>query len=213
MIESYSQWAQLWPFAILMIVLASWALYHFLAPRSWREWAGAGAVQAFIIALYAEMYGFPLTIYFLTTFLPLDIPLVHFSGHLWATLLGYGAVGAVIEMVIGYLFVLAGVILIIRGWTRVYFARGELLAEGVYGIVRHPQYSGIFLAIVGQLIHWPTLPTLVLGPLIVAAYVHLARREEAHLIKTFGDAYLAYSRQVPMFIPRWRSVGASLGIS
>ena len=81
----YDQWLSLWPYAVLMIALGSWALYHFFAPASWREWAGAGLVQAFIIALYAEMYGFPLTIYFLTSALPLDIPLLHYSGHLWAT--------------------------------------------------------------------------------------------------------------------------------
>ena len=83
MTETYANWLQLWPYAILTIVIASWAFYHFLAPASWRDWAGAGLVQAFIIALYAEMYGFPLTIYVLTSFLPIEIPLVHESGHLW----------------------------------------------------------------------------------------------------------------------------------
>ena len=78
----FQHWLELWPYALLMIVVASWALYHFLAPASWREWTGAGLVQAFIIALYAEMYGFPLTIYLLTSALSLDIPLVHSSGHL-----------------------------------------------------------------------------------------------------------------------------------
>src|SRR3546814_8629580 len=75
------------------------------------------------------------------------------------------------------------------------------------GVVRHPQYTGIFLAIFGQLVHWPTIPTLALGPVIVLAYVHLARREEAQLIlQRFGDAYLAYRQQVHMFFPRWRTV-------
>lgn len=79
----FQKWLGLWPYALLMIVIASWAFYHFLAPASWREWTGAGLLQAFIIALYAEMYGFPLTIYLLTSALPLNIPLVHSTGHLW----------------------------------------------------------------------------------------------------------------------------------
>ena len=198
------QWTDFWPYAILMIVIVSWPLYRFLAPRSWREWAGAGLVQAFIIALFAEMYGFPLTIYALTSFLHLKIPLVHSSGHLWASLLGYGAFGAMVEMTIGFMFVVTGVVLIARGWMEVYRSDGHLVTGGVYGIIRHPQYAGIFLAIFGQLVHWPTTPTLVLAPAIVWAYVRLARREEAHLFGRFGGQYLEYRRQVPMFIPRWR---------
>ena len=206
MAENYSDWLQLWPYAILMIVIASWVLYHFLAPETWREWAGVGLVQAFIIALYAEMYGFPLTIYFLTSVLPLDIPLVHESGHLWATLLGYGDAGAVIEMMIGYVFVITGLLMIIKGWVRIYFAGWKLLTDGVYGIVRHPQYTGIFLAVFGQIVHWPTIPTLVLAPVIILAFVHLARHEEARLIEQFGPAYVAYQQRVPMFFPRWHTV-------
>lgn len=206
MTETYSDWLRLWPYAVFMTVIASWVLYHFVAPANWRDWAGAGLVQAFIIALYAEMYGFPLTIYFLTSVLPVDIPLVHYSGHLWATLLGYGQIGAGIEMTIGYAFVVTGLVMIIKGWIKVYSASGGLLTDGLYGIVRHPQYTGIFLAIFGQLVHWPTIPTLVLAPVIVVAYVHLAHREEARLTERFGDVYLSYRRQVPRFFPRWQTV-------
>jgi methanethiol S-methyltransferase len=196
-----------------MIVVASWALYHFVAPASWREWTGAGLVQAFIIALYAEMYGFPLTIYLLTSALSLDIPLVHSSGHLWATLLGYRLVGASVEMAIGLVFVVVGLLLIVKGWIRIYFSNGRLQTGGIYGIVRHPQYSGIFLVIFGQLVHWPTILTLMLAPAIVFAYVRLARREETQLIRQFGDAYRGYKRRVPMFVPRWRDMRRALAFS
>ena len=197
-------WADYWPYAVIMIVIASWVLYRYVAPQSWREWTGAGLVQAFIIALYAEMYGFPLTIYLLTGFLEIEIPAVHYSGHLWATLLGYGRLGAVIEMLIGYAFVAAGILMLVIGWRQVYHARryGRLATDGLYGVVRHPQYTGIFLAVLGQLVHWPTIPTLALSPLIVWVYVRLARREEARMVETFGDQYRAYQRQVPMFLPR-----------
>jgi methanethiol S-methyltransferase len=212
MAQAYHDWLQYWPYAILMIVIASWALYHFLAPASRREWTGAGLVQAFIIALYAEMYGFPLTIYVLVSVLPLEIPLVHSSGHLWATLLGFGRTGALIQMAIGFAFIFMGLIMIIKGWVRIYFAGGELVTHGIYDVVRHPQYTGIFAAIFGQLVHWPTIPTLALAPMIVLAFVHLARREEARLIEQFGDAYLDYRQRVPMFFPRWQLIRERLAI-
>jgi protein-S-isoprenylcysteine O-methyltransferase Ste14 len=206
----YNEWIGLWPYAVLLIVVGAWGIYHFLAPSGWREWAGAGLFQAFIIALYAEMYGFPLTIYFLTRILPVDIPLVHSSGHLWATLLGYGRLGAAVEMMLGYAFVVAGILLIIKGWVRVYFNDGELLRDGVYGVIRHPQYAGIFLIIFGQLIHWPTIPTLILAPGVIGLYAYLARREEAFLLELFGDRYRRYQQQVPMFVPKWRELRQAL---
>lgn len=201
--------AGMWPFAIIMIVVVSWVVYRYLAPKGWREWSRAGLLQAFIIALYAEMYGFPLTIYLLTAFFRIDIPWRHESGHLWATLLGFGAVGDMVEMLIGLVFIMAGISLLIAGWREVYHAHraGGLATDRVYAAVRHPQYLGIFLALLGQLIHWPTIPTLVLSPVIVWAYVRLAWREEREMVDRFGEQYRAYQRRVPMFWPRagqWR---------
>ncbi len=159
------------------------------------------------------MYGFPLTIYVLTAVFGIDLPLTASSGHLWATLLGFGALGAMIEMFLGFAFVFFGLSLLIEGWREVYRASREerLTTEGLYGVVRHPQYLGIFLALFGQLIHWPTVLTLVLFPVIVWVYVRLAWQEEARLIEQFGDAYRTYQRRVPMFFPRrgvwWRLFG------
>ena len=203
--------AGMWPLAIIMIVIASWIIYRYLAPKSWREWSRAGLIQAFIIALYAEMYGFPLTIYLLTGFFGIDVPWAHQSGHLWATLLGLGPVGQVVEMLLGYTFLFAGLGLLIGGWREVYVANrdGRLATDGLYGIIRHPQYLGILMAIFGQLIHWPTIPTLLLAPIIAWAYVRLAKREEREMIARFGEQYRAYQRSVPMFIPRtgeWRRI-------
>jgi methanethiol S-methyltransferase len=201
-----------WSLTVIMVVIASWLLYRYVAPKGWREWSRAGLVQAFIIALYAEMYGFPLTIYVLSGYLGLEIPWLHQSGHLWAALFGWGDLGAMIEMIIGYAFVFFGISLLIEGWREVYYASrdGRLATDRLYGVVRHPQYTGIFLAIFGQLIHWPTIPTLVLFPAIIWAYYRLAKREETQMIERFGDEYLAYQRHVPMFLPRWGEWGRLL---
>lgn len=193
-----------WGLTVVMVLIVSWILYRYVAPQGWKEWTRAGLIQAFIIALYAEMYGFPLTLYLLSGWLGLDIPWLHQSGHLWAALFGWGDLGAMIEMLVGYTVVFIGLSLLIEGWREVYRAtkEGTLATSGLYGVVRHPQYTGIFLAIIGQLIHWPTIPTVVLFPVIVWAYYRLAKREEQQMLEKFGTAYATYCQHVPMFIPR-----------
>ena len=192
-----------WVITIIMVIIVSWVVFRYLVPKNFKEWRNAGLIQAFIIALYAEMYGFPLTIYLLTTFLGFDIPWLHVKGHLWASLLGGGDGMAMVEMLVGYTFVFLGLSLIVRGWQQIYEVRKEdrLVTHSVYRYIRHPQYTGIYLAIFGQLIHWPTIPTLVLFPVIVAAYYTLARKEEKVMTGKFGDEYRAYAKKVPMFFP------------
>jgi len=199
-----------WGVAIIMIVVASWFLYRYLAPRHWRDWAGAGLVQAFIIALYAEMYGFPLTIYLLVRFFGLDR--AHLNANLWATLLGMGENGMMISMLLGYGLLLVGIGLFIAGWRAVFRARkgGRLVTSGLYAFVRHPQYLGLFLGLFGEgVVHWPTLFSGSVFPIIVVVYYFLARREERAMLAQFGDEYRAYARRVPMFVPRlgqWRAL-------
>lgn len=204
--NTFSQHYGHWWLAAIMVVVASWVLYRYVAPQRWREWSRAGVVQAFIIALYAEMYGFPLTIYVLTDLFGVDIPLSGYTGHLWATLFGYGAIGAMLEMVLGYVFLVVGVLLVVQGWREVHRASREkrLATGGVYSMVRHPQYTGILLALFGEgVIHWPTVLTLALYPVMVLLYVRLAIKEEQELLATFGEEYLVYQRRVPKFFPRW----------
>jgi protein-S-isoprenylcysteine O-methyltransferase Ste14 len=204
-----------WEAMIIMIVIVSWILYSYLAPKNLKEWRNAGLIQAFIIALYAEMYGFPLTIYLLTSFLGIDIPWLHTRGHLWGTLLGMGDNGAMIEMFIGFAFILAGLMLMSRGWRLVFSAqeKDELVTDGIYRHMRHPQYTGIFIALFGQLIHWPTVVTLILFPVIVGAYYHLARKEEKAMISKFGEAYRKYMKSVPMFFPKLKHLRLVFGES
>ena len=194
-----------WGLALIFIVIASWLLYRYLAPKTWREWASAGVVQAFIIALYAEMYGFPLTIYLLVRFFGLDK--THLNANLWSTLLGMGETGMMISMIAGYALLFTGFGIFMKGWRELHRARQEnrLVMDGLYGLVRHPQYTGLFIALFGEgIVHWPTVFSVALFPVIVLAYTLLARSEERKVLREFGDEYRAYRERVPMFIPRWR---------
>jgi len=206
-----------WALAIIFIVIASWLLYRYLAPKTWREWAGAGLVQAFIIALYAEMYGFPLTIYLLVRFFGLDR--TYLNANLWSTLVGIGETGMMVSMIVGYLILILGFGIFIQGWRELYRAHQEnrLAAEGLYSLVRHPQYTGLFISLFGEgVVHWPTFFSVGLFPIIVFAYYRLARKEEKKTIEKFGDPYLDYKRNVPMFIPvkgKWRQLIESSNVS
>ena len=180
----------------------------YLTPVKRREWRSLGVFAAFIVALFTEMYGFPLTIYVLTAVLgsryPALNPFSHSSGHLWITLLGGGAWMSVVIHVISNGLMLAGLLLMGAGWHRIHRAQGTLVTDGPYAWVRHSQYSGLFLISIGLLVQWPTIITVATWPILIAVYYRLARREEREAEAVFGDAYRAYEVRVPMFVPRLR---------
>jgi protein-S-isoprenylcysteine O-methyltransferase Ste14 len=194
----------MWGLAIIVIVIVSWLLYRYLAPDDWKEWTRAGVLQAFVIAFYAEMYGFPLTIYFLARFFGLDLAWNE-GGNLWVQLFGT-PVAHIIAMVLGYTIVFSGATLVAEGWRTIHRVRREnrLAIEGVYMKVRHPQYTGLFMIIFGEgIVHWPTIVSVAALPIIVGAYTLLARKEERQMLQKFGDEYSEYQSRVPMFIPRF----------
>lgn len=193
-----------WGIALIVIVMVSWGFYKFFVPKSWQEWVGAGLVQAFIIALYAEMYGFPLTIYLLVRFFGLDREYV--SANLWSTLFSMGETGMLISMILGYAVAFIGLGLFVSGWRPIHRARQDeqLVTDGLYAYVRHPQYTGLFLALFGEgIIHWPTLFSVGLFPFIVLTFTWLARREERKMLDQFGEDYRTYRYRTPMFVPDW----------
>ena len=199
----------LWGAAAISIVIVSWFFYRNFVPKSWKEWTRAGVVQAFIIAFYAEMYGFPVTLYALTRLFGLDVSGPFWDGNLWIVLTGTPA-AMLVSMMIGYAIAFVGVALVGAGWREVYRARkeGRLATRGPYAVVRHPQYTGFFLIVFGEgVVHWPTVFSLAAFPIIVIAYVLLARKEERQMVDRFGPEYVEYQRRVPMFVPRrgeWR---------
>jgi methanethiol S-methyltransferase len=195
-----------WGLAAISIIIISWIFYRYLLPKSWREWTRAGIVQAFIIAFYAEMYGFPITIYLLTRFFGLDVSGTFWDGNLWVYLFGTPA-AMFVSMLIGYAIAIFGIVVLIAAWRELYKARkeGRLAMSGPYAFVRHPQYTGIFLAVFGEgVVHWPTIFSLAAFPIIVIAYALLARKEEHEMIDKFGERYREYQHRVPKFFPKWR---------
>jgi len=196
----------LWHLVLFHVAIFAFFGLSFLRPGRRREWRSMGAFVAFVVALYTEMYGFPLTIYLLTTWLgrfPVAAPFAHASGNLWASL-ALGGWGAGLFMTLGGLVILLGALIMGQGWQAIHAARGGLVTEGIYGRVRHPQYAGIGLVVFGALIQWPTLLTLAMAPVLLLSYVRLARREEREMEAHFGEDYHAYRERVPGFIPRWR---------
>lgn len=207
--EAYGQWSMV----ALNVAFFLFFLTSFLAPRGWAEWRNLGAVGAFLVALFTEMYGFPLTIYLLSGWLgesyPVLNPLTHQNGHLWVALSGGSLAVWGLVMVVSSLLLIAGYILLARGWRRVHWAGGDLVTDGVYASVRYPQYTGFFLVIAGFFIQWPTILTVLMAPVLIVAYRRLALREERLLLERFGDAYERYQRATPRFFPppgHWRTL-------
>jgi protein-S-isoprenylcysteine O-methyltransferase Ste14 len=163
-----------------------------------------GAFIAFIVALFTEMYGFPLTIYFLGHFLGIEIPLDHISGHLLGDLITYLGLGNgwFIVMLISNILIIFGIWMISTGWERVYESEGRLVTDGIHTYVRHPQYSGIFVITLGFMIQWPTLTTLILWPFVLWMYYRLARKEEQEALEKFPEQYRKYMQRTPMFFPK-----------
>jgi protein-S-isoprenylcysteine O-methyltransferase Ste14 len=152
------------------------------------------------------MYGFPLTLYLLTSILgsryPVLNPFSHVNGHLILVFLGGGATtNALIHLVSNGLWI-TGIVIMGAGWKKIHSAEGNLVTDGIYNRLRHPQYFGLFLVSIGLLIQWPTLVTLLLWPVMFIAYYRLARKEERKMIEFFGERYLEYKKSVPAFFPR-----------
>ncbi|TIT14084.1 MAG: isoprenylcysteine carboxylmethyltransferase family protein [Mesorhizobium sp.] len=213
--QAYGLWSLVIVNSAVFILFA----YSFFKPATTRDWRSFGAFSAFLVALFAEMYGFPLTIYLLSGWLQSRYPRIdwfsHDAGHLLEMMFGwrinphFGPFHLLSFVLIG-----GGFWLIAVAWSVLYDAQQHhsLATSGPYSYVRHPQYVGFILVMLGFLVQWPTLLTLAMFPVLVVMYVRLARAEEREAIAAFGDVYRNYMTQVPGFIPSWnRLSGGSFG--
>jgi protein-S-isoprenylcysteine O-methyltransferase Ste14 len=199
----------LWSLVIINSLVFIMFAFSFTHPRTTRDWRSFGGFSAFIIALFTEMYGFPLTIYLLSGWLQSRYPrldiLSHNSGHLWETLLGSKGdphFSPLHLLSIGLIF--GGFFLLSSAWKVLYEAQRNhtLAAAGPYAYIRHPQYAGFVLIMLGFLLQWPTLLTMLMFPVLVYMYVRLARWEERDVLAEFGDTYAHYAAHTPAFLPR-----------
>lgn len=199
----------LWTLVIINTAIFLMFAFSFAPPQSKRDWRTLGAFSAFIVALFVEMYGFPLTIYFLTPWLQSRFPgtdlLSHDSGHLLYRLLGMDGNPHFNPLhILSNVMIIAGFFIVAGAWKVLLQAQkeGRLAKDGPYAIVRHPQYIGFVLVMLGFLFQWPTVLTLLMFPILLTMYLRLARREEAEVGERFGAEYEAYAKATPAFIPR-----------
>ncbi len=201
----------LWLLVVFNSAIFIMFAYSFFRPATARDWRTFGAFAAFIVALFVEMYGFPLTIYVLSGWLQTKYPgldiLSHDSGHLWSTLLGEkGDPHFGVLHIASYIFLVIGFYLLSNAWNVLYHAqrRQTLATAGPYAVIRHPQYVAFVLILLGFLLQWPTLLTLLMFPILLLMYARLAIREEAEMRKRFGAEFEAYAARTPRFLPSWR---------
>jgi methanethiol S-methyltransferase len=201
----------LWTLVLINSAIFIMFAFSFFKPKSKRDWRTFSSFSAFIVALFVEMYGFPLTIYLLSGWLARRFPgvdfLSHDAGHIWYRIFGFKGdphlnpihLLSNVLIVVGF-FVLAG------AWRVLWRAQttGTLAAAGPYARIRHPQYLAFILIMFGFLLQWPTLITLVMFPIMLAVYVRLAHREEREVEAQFGQAWRDYAAVTPRWIPRLR---------
>ncbi|HBC94150.1 MAG TPA: isoprenylcysteine carboxyl methyltransferase [Pelotomaculum sp.] len=213
--DNYSAYG-LWPAVIVNSFVFIFFAFSFTRSNTTRDWRSLGAFSAFIVALFSEMYGFPLTIYLLSGWLGSRYPGVdlfsHESGHIWYTLFGLqGDPHSDPIHLLSNIFIFTGMAMVFFAWRVLYKAQQEhtLAKTGLYRYMRHPQYTAFILVMFGFLVQWPTLLTMLMFPVLVWVYTRLALREERQVIQEFGEEYTNYAKVTPAFIPRPANINSA----
>jgi len=189
-------------FGVVFFALLYGAVLFFMPFYKKMDKKPAGTYLAFVLAFAVEMHGIPFSMYFLSLLVGRTLP----EGILWGHTLNF-AIGFW-GMYLNIALSLCGLFLILNGWYHVYHkywsrekGAGRVVETGIYRYIRHPQYAGLFLMTLGMLLEWATLPLLLLFPVIILMYVHLAKREEKDMEEEFGEEYKNYKKRTKMFIP------------
>lgn len=199
----------LWGLAIVNSVIFVAFAFSFFKPQTKTDWRTFSAFSAFLVALFVEMYGFPLSIYLLSSWLASKYPgvnfLTHDSGHLIHTLLRMkGDPHFDVFHILSNVFIFGGFLMLSYSWHTLWKAQRahRLVRTGLYARMRHPQYSAFILIMLGFLLQWPTLVTLAMFPVLVFMYVRLALREEKVAQQEFGQEYEQWAAVTPRFFPK-----------
>ena len=203
--SAYGLWSLVIINSLVFIIFA----FSFAKPQSSRDWRSFGAFSAFIVALFTEMYGFPLTVYLLSGWLGSRFPgidfMSHDAGHLLEVMFGWRSNPHFGPFhIISSVLIFGGFVLLAKAWTVLYQAQKShrLATGGLYARIRHPQYVGFVAILLGFLFQWPTILTVVMFPILVLMYARLAIVEEREMAKQFGDEYTRYAARTPRFVPK-----------
>ena len=186
-----------WHIVIINILM----FITFLIPLSFRRkinWKEYGLVTAFFVSLFIEMYGLPLSILFVSkTIYPTNFEIAR-------VIYEFNFLGVNIAMDLAMLYasilIVIGTLLILVGWITLYknIKKEELVTVGIYAYSRHPQYLGFIMIIIGWLVGWPTILTIIFAIILIYKYVKVCKTEEKEL--SHIKNYKRYKEKVPFFI-------------
>lgn len=142
----------------------------------------------FIAAFYISMQGIPVSIYTVLWVFGADPK-------------GWLPVGYLPLEICGIILFFAGGLLVILGWSKIFNAKDQLVTDGIYKHLRHPQYLGILLATLSLIIYRFSPISIMLWPALVVIYYRLAKKEEKNIEARFGEKFLEYKHNVSMFFP------------